>query len=152
MRRLLPLLGVVALLAAGCGSSSSPTAEQFAAKVQTICDEYNQSAGHEIGDERPADPSDPKTTSLQITQYAGLLGRVELLFHSEARRPRGDQGEPSASAKKRYVTFLGVYRQVDAALAQAARAAPKGDRAGLVAALSRINAAGALVDSTHVAC
>ena len=149
MRRLLPLLGVAALVA-GCGSSSAPTEEQFAAKVKTVCAEYNQRAGHEIGDERPADPSDPKTTPLQIAQYAGLLGRVQLLFHSELGALA--QIEPSASAKKRYVTFLGVYRQVDAALAQAARAARKGDRAGLVAALSRINAAGALVDSTHVAC
>ena len=39
-----------------------------------------------------------------------------------------------------------------AALAQGARAARKGDREGLVAALTRIDKAGAAVDASGIAC
>jgi hypothetical protein len=148
VRRLLPLLGLVALLAVGCGSGSSATPEHFAAKLKATCDEFSKRAEsiHVPQGDTSAEDAPPQL----VAQSARALQQVSILFGEEVYRLR--QLDPPASEAARWHEFLRLYAQAGAALNRGAREARRGNAAGMVRASAELDDLGAKLDATAFEC
>jgi hypothetical protein len=148
VRRLLPLFGVVAVLAAGCGSSSSPTPEQFAAKLKATCDEFSKRA--ESIHTPQGDPTAEDAPRLLVARFARTLQEVSTLFGEEVDRLR--QLDPPASEAAQWHQFLRLFAEAEAGLNRGVRAARRGDQAGMVRAFADLDDLGAKIDATPFKC
>jgi hypothetical protein len=148
VRRLLPLLGLVALLAAGCGSGSSQTSEQFAAKLKATCDEFSKRAEsiHVPQGDATAEDAPP----LLVAQFARALQQVSTLFGEEVYRLR--QLDPPASEASRWREFLQLYAQAGAALNRGAREARRGNSAAMAREAAELDNLGEKLDAGTFKC
>jgi hypothetical protein len=145
---LLPLLCLVALLAAGCGSGSSPTPDQFAVKLQATCDEFSKRAKSIHTPQ--GDPTAEGASPLLVAQFARTIQQVSTLFGEEVARLR--QLDPPASEAARWHEFLRLFAQADAALNRGAREARRGNAAGMVRELAELDNLSAKLDATTFKC
>lgn len=148
MRRLVPLFLVLGLLAAGCGGGSTATSAGFAAALKRTCDEY--SARAESIQEAPGDPTSPDASPALIAQFQRVLQQIATLFGEQLDRLR--QLDPPAAEAARYHGFLRLYADAESALTQAARAARRGDQAGMLRQLARLEALGTKIEATGFEC
>ena len=148
MRRLLPLLCLVALLAAGCGSGSSPTPDQFAAKLQATCDEFSKRA-RSIHTPQ-GDPTAEDASPLLVAQFARTLQQVSMLFGEEVDRLR--QLDPPASEAAQWHEFLRLCSEALARLNRGVGEARRGNAAGMVRELAKLDDLSAKLDATAFKC